>query len=103
MSKWALFGAGFSLGVLLSCLTSSSIKTPEIANLCSQTMIFLTDFLFSSLPFNNQSNTPQINSTFGILLGLSNINREDEEEAEQIYQKCLSNLKEFVNTGGKVD
>lgn len=100
MSGWTLFGAGFSLGVLLSHLASSPIK---ISNVCSQTITFLADFLSSPLLSYNQTNTPQINPAFGVLLGLSNIDREEEEKAEQIYQKCLSDLKEFVNSGGKID
>ncbi|CAB5373170.1 unnamed protein product [Rhizophagus irregularis] len=100
MSGWTLFGAGFSLGVFLSHLASSPIK---ISNVCSQTITFLADFLSSPLLSYNQTNTPQINPAFGVLLGLSNIDREEEEKAEQIYQKCLSDLKEFVNSGGKID
>ncbi len=102
MLGWTLFGAGFALGVLLSYLTSSPTKTSEMEIICSQTIEFLTDFLSSPLLFN-QSSTPQINSVFGVLLGLSNIDREYEEVIEQIYQKCLSDLKEFVNTKGKID
>jgi hypothetical protein len=100
MSGWTLFGAGYSLGVLLSHLASYPIK---ISNVCSQTITFLADFLSSPLLSYNQTSTSQINPAFGILLGLSNIDREEEEKAEQIYQKCLSDLKEFVNTRGKID
>ena len=103
MSEWTLFGAGFSLGSLLSCLASSPTKTFEMKTIFSETITFLIDFLSSPLLSNNQSNMPQINSAFGVLLGLSNIDREDGEEVEQIYQKCLSDLKEFVNTGGKIN
>jgi hypothetical protein len=103
MSGWTLFGAGLSLGALLSCLASSPTKTSEVATIYSETITFLVDFLSSPLLSSNQPNMPQINSAFGVLLGLSNIDREDGEEVEQLYQKCLSDLKEFINTGGKID
>ncbi|CAG8528124.1 16440_t:CDS:10 [Funneliformis mosseae] len=103
MSEWTLFGAGFSLGFLISCIASSPTKTFEMETICSQTINFLTDFLSSPILSVNHSNTPQIDSAFGVLLGLSSIDHEYKDAIEQIYQKCLSDLKEFVNTEGRID
>ncbi|CAI2165552.1 14383_t:CDS:10 [Funneliformis geosporum] len=103
MSGWTLFGTGYALGFLISCIASSPTKTSEMENICSQTINFLNDFLSSPLLSVNHSNTPQINSAFGVLLGLSNIDHEYKEAIGQIYQKCLLDLKEFVNTEGRID
>ncbi|CAG8732418.1 34724_t:CDS:2, partial [Racocetra persica] len=96
---WTLFGAGYSLGTLLSYLASSPMKTSLMSNICSQTVSFLYDFI-SNTPSDNLEQT---NSRLGIMIGLSNVDCDDEPEVERIYQMALSDLKEFVESDGKVD
>ncbi|CAG8584546.1 9430_t:CDS:2, partial [Cetraspora pellucida] len=96
---WTLFGAGYSLGTLLSYLASSPMKTSLMSNLCSQTMSFLHDFI-SNMPSDNSEQT---NTCLGVMIGLSNVDCDDEPEAERIYQMALSDLKKFVESDGKVD
>ncbi|CAG8614440.1 7786_t:CDS:2, partial [Dentiscutata heterogama] len=96
---WALFGAGYSLGTLLSYLASFPMKTSLMSNICSQTVSFLYDFI-SSTSLDNLGAT---NSYLGVMIGLSNIDCDDEPETERIYQMALSDLKKFVENNGKVD
>ncbi|RIB25939.1 hypothetical protein C2G38_372583 [Gigaspora rosea] len=96
---WALFGAGYSLGTLLSYLASYPMKTSLMSSICSQTVSFLYDFI-SSTP---QDNVGPTNSYLGVMIGLSNVDCDDEPETERIYQMALSDLKEFVENNGIID
>ncbi|CAG8453738.1 12564_t:CDS:10 [Dentiscutata erythropus] len=96
---WALFGAGYSLGTLLSYLASFPMKTSLMSNICSQTVSFLYD-LISSTSLDNLGPT---NLYLGIMIGLSNVDCDDEPETERIYQMALSDLKKFVENNGKID
>ncbi|CAG8648058.1 7207_t:CDS:2, partial [Acaulospora morrowiae] len=106
VSEWIPFGAGYSLGTLLSHLASAQMETTEIRIMRSQTLDFLDEFLtqiFSDDTSRSNVTMSSIDTNLGIMIGLSKFNREVEEKVETIYQRAISDIEEFVKKEGNVD
>ncbi|CAG8453321.1 807_t:CDS:10 [Diversispora eburnea] len=101
-SRWTFLGAGYALGTLLSHISSSN----EMKKMSSEIVSFLGELLTNNTLNDDQElteSTVSIDYSLGIMIGLSKINYNDEEELEPIYQKALFNLKEFVEKNGKIN
>ncbi|KAG9285568.1 hypothetical protein G9A89_006556 [Geosiphon pyriformis] len=94
-SEWRFFAASYTLGILLACLSSSPTKTITLSNICSQTISYLEDLL--------TNNDLDFNTTLGIMLGLANIDREQEQRVERVYQTSLTTVKRFIDTAGIIE
>ncbi|CAG8648665.1 15794_t:CDS:2, partial [Acaulospora morrowiae] len=106
VSEWIPFGAGYSLGTLLSHLASAQMETTEIRIMRSQTLDFLDEFLthiFSDDTSRSNVTMSSIDTNLGIMIGLSKFNREVEEKVESIYQRAISDIEEFVKKEGNVN
>ncbi|CAG8538899.1 7710_t:CDS:10 [Ambispora leptoticha] len=94
-SEWAPFASCYGLGILLSHLVSSPTKTVAMSTLCTNTVSYISDYL-------SKDDLP-LNICLGIMLGLANIDREEEPIVKSIYQKALETLRNFVEMSGKYD
>lgn len=73
--------------------------------ICSETVSLLGELLTHNTLGDNQELTDSavpIDYSLGIMIGLSKINYNGEEELKPIYQKALSILKEFIESNGKI-
>ncbi|CAG8494615.1 9056_t:CDS:10 [Ambispora gerdemannii] len=94
-SEWAPFASCYGLGILLSHLVSSPTKTVAMSTLCTNTVSYIYDYL-------SNDNLP-LNIFLGSMLGLANIDREEEPLINNVYQKALGALRDFVEMNGKDD